>query len=200
MANINTIPNHEFVITMEYSIIIKTALTFELPNQFLVWMAQKVIAQSDLNFLLTKYYEMRLESQLKNRKDTIDHILTDYLLIKSTKLTKLQRPTDCVSIIKPLLEKFFPFTFPPSLLSLSLSLPSTVNFLTPLVFFYNFFCPHLDPKRKVSFCFPIIISSTVDKMVSSLKQGGKGKVILIESVSSKDSSKDPFSASILMYS
>ena len=45
---------------------IEPAPTFELPNQFLVWVAQKVIALSDLDLLLTEYYKERLEPRLKN--------------------------------------------------------------------------------------------------------------------------------------
>ncbi len=150
---------------MEYSKIIELAPTFKLPNQFLVWVAQKVIAQSDLNLLFTEYYKERLESQLKNREDTIDHIPTDYLLTElteSTKLIKLQTPTDCFPIIKPLSEKSFPLTPPPSPLSLSLSLPSTVNFPTPLVSSHNFSCPHLDTECKVSPRFPIVTPPSID--------------------------------------
>ncbi len=188
---------------MEYSRIIESVPTFELPNQFLVWVAEKVIAQSDLDFLLTEYYKERLESRMKNREDTIDHIPTNYLLTKSTESiesTKLRIPIDCFLIIKPLPEKSFPFIPLPSPLSLFLSLPSTVNFPTPLVSSHNLFCPHFDAKRKVSPCLLIVTPSFVDKMESSSKQGGKGKVTPTESVSSKDSSKNPFSTSIPIYS
>lgn len=46
----------------------KVIPTFALPIQFLIWIAKKVLAQSNLDLLLTKYYKKRLESQLKNRK------------------------------------------------------------------------------------------------------------------------------------
>ncbi len=203
MADIDTILNYKFVITMEYSKIIEPAPIFELPNQFLVWVVQKIIAQSDLDLLLTKYYKERLESRLKNREDTIDHIPTDYLSTESTKSiesTKLRTPTDCFPIIKPLPEKSFPLTPPPSPLSLSLSLPSTVNFLTPLVSSHNLSCSHLDAEHEVSPRLPIVTPSSVDKMESSSKQGEKGKITPTESVSSKDSSKDPSSTSIPIYS
>ena len=39
-----------------------------IDNQFLVWVAKKVFAQSDLDLVLTEYYKERLKSQLKNRK------------------------------------------------------------------------------------------------------------------------------------
>ena len=159
---------------MEYSRIIEPAPTFELPNQFLVWVAQKVIAQSDLDLLLTEYYKESLESRLKNREThTIDHIPTDYLSTESTESTELRRSTDCFPNIKPLPEKSFPFTPPPSPLSLALSLFSTVNFPTPLVSSHNLSCPHLDPERKISPRLPIITPSSIDKMESSSKQGEK---------------------------
>ena len=74
MTDIATIPNNEFVIAMEYSRIIEPAPTFELPNQFLVWVSQKVLAQSDLNLLLTENYNERLEYQLKNRETQMNKI------------------------------------------------------------------------------------------------------------------------------
>ena len=181
---------------MEYARIIEPAPTFELPNQFLVWVAQKFIARSDLDLLPTEYDKERLEPQLKNRETyTIDHIPTEYI---STESTELRLPTDCPFHIKPLPTKSFPLTPPPS--PVSLSLPSSVNFPLPLVPSHNPSCPHFDPEREVSSRLPIVTPSSVDKMESSSKQGGKGKVTPTESVSSKDSSKDPSSASIPMYS
>ncbi len=115
-----------------------------------------------------------------------------------TESTELQLPTDCPFHIKPLPTKSFPLTPPPS--PVSLSLPSSVNFPLPLVPSHNPSCPHLDPEREVSSRLPIVTPSSVDKMESSSKQRGKGKVTPTESVSSKTSSKDPSSASIPMYS
>ena len=46
---------------MKSTKIMKLVPIFKLPNQFLVWMAQKFIAQSDLDLLLIKYYKKRLE-------------------------------------------------------------------------------------------------------------------------------------------
>ena len=189
MADTDTIPNHEFVIMMEYSRIIEPAPTFELPNQFLVWVAQKVIAQSDLDLLLAEYYKERLESRLKNREThTTDHI--------STELTGLRLPTDWISHKKTAPANSFPLTPPSSPLSLSLSLPSTVNSPIPLVSSHNLSCSPIDPEREVSPCLPLVSPSSVDKMEPSSKQGGKGKVTPTESVSSKD----PSSASIPMHS
>ena len=174
---------------MKYSRIIEPAPTFELSNQFLVGVAQKVIAQSDFDFLLAEYYKERLESQLKNRETyTIDHI--------STELTRLRLPTDWISHKKTALANSFPLTSPSSPLSLSLSLPSTVNSLIPLVSSHNLSCSPLDPKREVSSCLPLISPSSVHKIELSLKQGGKRKVTPTESVSSKDLP----SASISMHS
>ena len=55
---------------------------FALPNQFLVWIAKKVLAYCDLDLVLTDYYKERLESQLKN-KETYTN---EDNLTKSTKL------------------------------------------------------------------------------------------------------------------
>lgn len=141
MANIDTISNNKFVIAIKYSKIIGPALTFELPNQFLVWMAQKVIALSDLNLLFTKYYKEKLEPQLKNRKtNTTNHQLTE-----SIELIELQLLTDWTLIIKPSFAKLFPLTTPSSLLLLY---PSD-NFSALLILFHNFFYPHLNPERKI---------------------------------------------------
>lgn len=48
----------------------KTESEFELPNQFLVCVARKVIALSDLDLFLTEYFKERLNPQLKNAKNT----------------------------------------------------------------------------------------------------------------------------------
>ncbi len=172
---------------MEYSRIIKPAPTFELPKQFLVWLAQKFLARSDLDLLLTEYYKERLESQLKNRKTH----MTNHILTEPTESTGLRLPTDWTSNIKPSPAKLFPPTPPPS----SLSLPSSVNFLTPLVSSHN-----LDPERKVSSSYSTVNLSSVGTIEKSSKQGVKGKVTQVESISSKDSLKDLSSASIPMYS
>lgn len=55
---------------MECARMIEPAPTFEFPNQFLVWVAQKVLALSGLDLLLTEYYKERLEPRLeKNKKE-----------------------------------------------------------------------------------------------------------------------------------
>lgn len=129
----------------------------------------------------------------------IDHIPTDYLSIELTKLTELQRPTDFLLIIKTLSEKFFPLISPPLLLSLSLSLSAIVNSPILLISSHNFLCPQLDPKHKVSSHFLIVNPSSIDKIESSSKQGGKRKVTPTKSVSLKNSLKDPSFTSIPMY-
>ena len=53
---------------MESTRIIELVPIFELPNLFLVWIAQKVLSLLDLNLLLTKYYKERLNPRLKNEK------------------------------------------------------------------------------------------------------------------------------------
>ncbi len=172
---------------MEYSRIIEPAPTFELPNQFLVWVAQKFLARSDFDLLLTEYYKERLESQLKNKKThTTNHILTE-----PTELTGLRSTTDWTSNIKPSPAKLFSLTSPPS----PLSLPPSINFPTLLVSPHN-----LDLERKVSSSYSTVTTLSVGTMEQSSKQGVKGKVTPVESISSKDSLKDPSSSSIPIYS
>ena len=73
-----TIPNNKFVISMECLRIMEATPTFALPNQFLVWVAKKVLVQSDLDLVLTDYYEERLESRLENREThTTEYISTE---------------------------------------------------------------------------------------------------------------------------
>lgn len=160
MANTDTIPNHEFVIIIEYLKIIKPASISELFNQFLTWMAQKVIVQLNLDLLFAKYYKEKLESQLKNREIyTTDHILTE--------LTRLQLFTNWIFHKKTAPTNLFPFTPLSSFLFLSLLLLFTVNSPIPLVFSYNLFCSPLNSEQEVSPCFPFISLSSVDKMESS---------------------------------
>ena len=59
---------------------------FALPNQFLVWVAKKVLAHYDLDLVLTDYYKERLESQLKNRETHTNEN-------NSTESTELLLPT-----------------------------------------------------------------------------------------------------------
>ncbi len=49
-------------------------LTFKLPNEFLIWVAAKALANSNFDLVLTEYYEERLEPQLKNRKTHLNDI------------------------------------------------------------------------------------------------------------------------------
>ncbi len=126
---------------MEYSKIIEPAPTFELPDQFLVWVAQKVLARSDLDLLLTEYYKKRLESQLKNRET----YKTNHISTELTELTGLRLPTNCSSNTRPLLAKSFPLTPPLSPLLLT---PSIHLFIPPSLS-YNQACLHFDLKRKV---------------------------------------------------
>lgn len=162
VANTNTIPNYKFGIMMEYSRNMEPTPTFELPNQFLIWVAHKVIAQSDFNLLFVKYYKERFESQLKNKEThTTNHI--------STELIGLQLPTDWISHKKTALANSFPL-IPPSLsLFLSLLLPSTINSSIPLISSHNLFCSPVDPKQEVSPCFPLVCPSFVNEIEPCLK-------------------------------
>ena len=79
--------------------------TFALPNEFLIWVAAKVLANCNLDLVLTEYYKESLESQLKNR-DT--HIRTNAHAstepTESTDLTEsthLRLPTDWTADTKP---------------------------------------------------------------------------------------------------
>ena len=100
--------------------------TLTLPNQFLVWVAKKVLAQSDLDLVLTEYYKERLESRLKNRETHANGLI----LTESTESTRLQIPTDWTSYTKPSSTRPTSFPLSPPLSPLSLSpnvalLPST---------------------------------------------------------------------------
>ena len=105
-------------------------------------------------------------------------------------------PIDWIFYKKTAPTNSFPLT-PPSLpLFLSLLLPSIVNSPIPFVSSYNLSGFPFDPEQEVSPCLPLVFLSFVDKIEPSSKQGGKRKITPTESVFSKD----PFSASILMYS
>ena len=107
---------------------------FALPNQFLVWVAKKVLTHCDLDLVLTDYYKKRLESQLKNREtDTKTPVLTEL-----NESTGLQLPTDWTLCTKPspLRPSYFPPSPPPSPLSLSSNL--TLSSATPLTSQFSF--------------------------------------------------------------
>ena len=129
-GKIATIPNNKFVIFIEFLEMMEAIPTFALPHQFLVWVARKVLAQCDLNLVLTEYYKERLESQLKNRET---HTNED----KSTKpivlnASSLPVPSDWISASKPSstrppLPLLTPPLSPPfSPLSLSILLTSSI--------------------------------------------------------------------------
>ncbi len=120
MTDIATIPNNKFVIAIKYSRIIKPTPTFELPNQFLVWVALKVLTRSDLDLLPTEYYKERLESQLKNKEIYMNKDNSTESTVLSL-LTHLPVPIDWISFLKlsstkPLFPLptplFFPLSFP----------------------------------------------------------------------------------------
>ena len=101
-------------------------------------MAKKVLAQSDLDLVLTEYYKDRLESQLKNRETSIN----DDNLTKSTASiieTHLPVPIDWVPLAKPSSTRpFFPLFIPPSSL-LSLSSLST-QAIPSISYYHNHTC------------------------------------------------------------
>ncbi len=65
--------------------------------------------------------------------------------------------------------------------------------------FYNSSYLYLDFKYKVSSHFPIATLLSIDKIDSSSKQRGEGKITQTELIFSKDSSKDFSSMSIPIY-
>lgn len=172
---------------------IESAPTFELPNQFLVRVAQKVLALSDLDLLLTEYYKERLEPRLENKKET--HT-TNRVPTELTGLTGLRLPTHWISHKNLSSANLFPLTPPPS----PLSLPPPVNFPAPLTSCHNPSCLHLDSEPNVSSCRSVVTPASVGKMEQPSKQGVEGEVTPTGSYSSKAFSKDPSSASIPMYS
>ena len=128
---------------MEYSRIIEPAPTFELPNQFLVWVTKKVLAQSDLDLLLTEYYKERLESQLKNRETYMNEDNSTESTILSLP-THLPVPIDWISSSKPSSTRP-PFPLPTLPLS-PLSLPSLSTKSIPSASCHNnITCPPLQP-------------------------------------------------------
>ena len=115
VAKIATIPNDEFVISIEYSGIMEATPTFALSNQFLVWVAKMVLAKCDIDLVLTEYYKERLESRLKIRETH----LNENKLIEFTVLNtpNLPVPSDWTSTTKPLPTRL-PCLLPTSPLSL----------------------------------------------------------------------------------
>ena len=103
--------------------IMEWTATFALPNEFLIWVAAKVLPNCNLDFVLTEYYKERLESRLKNRETRMKaHISTEHT--ESTDLTEsayLQIPTDWIADTK--LSPTRPFHLPLTPLLSPLSLP-----------------------------------------------------------------------------
>lgn len=165
------------VIAIKSARIVKPASTFELPYQFLVWVAQKVLALSDLDLLLTEYYKERLEPRLKKKGTST----TDHTSIELTELTGLQLPTEWTSLENLSPANLFLLTPPPSPLSL---LPS-VNFPAPLTPCHKPSCRHLDPEHNVSSCHFLVTPSSVGTMEQSSKQGVEGEITPTDSYSSK---------------
>ena len=134
---------------------------FALPNQLLVWVAEKVFAHFDLDLVLTEYYKERLGSQLKNREThTKAPVLTEL-----NELTGLQLPTDWTPRTKssPLRPSNFPPSPPPSPLSLSPKLTLfSATLLTSLSFSQQSSYPHLSHYSSVESCTPKMTNSTND--------------------------------------
>ena len=125
---------------------------FALPNQFLVWVAKKVLTHCDLDLVLTDYYKERLESQLKNREiDTKTPVLTEL-----NESIGLRLPTDWTLYTKPspLRLSYLPLSPPPFPLSLFSNL--TLASATPLTSQFSF-QPNSPPP---SLNYPSVKSST----------------------------------------
>lgn len=145
----------------------------------------------DLDLLLIKYYKKRLEPQLKKKEIYI----TDHTLIKLTKLTGLQLPTNWASFKNLSPENLFPLTPLTSLLSLL----SLVNFFACLVPYHKPFCCHFYPKCSISSCHFVVIPLFVYTMKQFLKQKVEEEIIPIGCYSSMVFLKDPSFISIPMY-
>lgn len=87
---------------------IEATPTFALPTQFLVWIAEKVLAQPDLDLVLTEYYKDGLESRLNNRQIPTNGLI----LTELTNSTGLQIPSNWKPCTKP---STGPFLSPQSL-------------------------------------------------------------------------------------
>lgn len=136
---------------------IESTPTFELPNQFLVWIAQKVLALCYLDLLLIEYYKERLEPRLKNIKerDTTVHMST--LLMR---LTRLQLSTNWTSYKNFLLANLFLLSLPSSCLSLL----SLVNLPKLLMSYYKPFCLNLGYDLNLFSCSFLVTSTSIGKI------------------------------------
>lgn len=124
-------------------------------------MAKKVLAQLDLNLVLTEYYKEKLESQLKNRK-----IYTNgFIWIESTDLTKLQILTDWTPYTKLLSTRSSLLPPSPRFFLLFLSpnitlLPSTSTIISLSFFQSHSYLPLLyHPCAK-----PLLVSELTNKI------------------------------------
>ena len=103
--------------------------TFALPNEFLIWVAAKALANSNLDLVLTKYYKERLESRLKNRETHLNDVNSTESAVSIT--SNLPVPLDWISSTKPSLTRPFPPLLTPPLSPLSLP-PSSAQLIAPV--------------------------------------------------------------------
>ena len=93
---------------------------FALHNQFLVWVAGKILLHCDLDLVLTEYYKERLDSRLKNKETHMNKNNSTESNVFSLP-THLPVPIDWISSLKPSSTRL-PFSFlTPSLSPLSRS-------------------------------------------------------------------------------
>lgn len=170
--------------------------TFALPNEFLIWVAAKFLANYDLNLLLTEYYKEKLESQLKNGN------IQTYPYITSAKLTNISRlnlSTDPKTYNKPSdLRPFFctlltpPFSPIPTPITLSNSLSISCPCLSS--HFFPLF--QLSPDVK-TFDIAKDISISARTMFESSMENTDGSISML---SNPNFSKESMPASIPVYS
>ena len=105
--------------------------TFALPNEFLIWVAAKFLANCDLNLLLTEYYIEALGSQLKNGEtQTHAHLKS----ARSTYISRPNLPSDSKTCNKPSdlrPDSYTLLTPPSSPIPAPLSIPSSPSFDCP---------------------------------------------------------------------
>lgn len=167
--------------------------TFALPNEFLIWVAAKFLANCDLNSLLTEYYKEALGSRLKNRETcTYAHITS----AKSTDNSQLNLPTDCdkPSDLRPI--SYTLLTSPSSPTPAPLSIPNSPSICCTCLISPSSLISQLSSGVKTSDCAKDSIN-TADTMVESSMDNTGGST---PTPSNSNASKESMPASIPVYS
>ena len=186
-GKIATILNNEFVISAEVLEKMEATPTFALPRQFLVWVAQKVLAQCDIDLVLTEYYKERLGSQLKNRETyTNENKSTEPTVLNASSVPV---PSDWISAPKPSSTRPpLPLLTPP-LSPLSLSPPLT-SAIPSVSCHNNNICPCPQPYITPS---PLRTSSNLTSpvLITSFFKGISQKVMAANTPNSESTSSGP---------